>query len=47
MNKDDYVTFYYNFLIMLILRVGMHNNINFTSGLKINVTVVFSNRDFP
>jgi len=37
--------FYYNFLTVLIMRVGMLKGINFNSGLNIYGTVVFSDRD--
>jgi len=41
-----YLLFYYNFLTVLIMRVGMLNKgINFNSGLNIYGTVVFSDRD--
>jgi len=41
-----YLLFYYNFLTVLIMRVGMFNKgINFNSGLNIYGAVVFSDRD--
>jgi len=37
-----YLLFYYNFLTVLIMRVGMLKGINFNSGLNIYDTIVFS-----
>jgi len=40
-----YLLFYYNFLTLFIVRVGMLNIIYFTWGLNTTVTIVFRNRD--
>jgi len=37
--------FYYNFLTVLIMRLGMLKGINFNSGLSIYGTIVFSDHD--
>jgi len=40
-----YLLFYYNFLTVLIMTVGMLEGINFNSALNIYGTVVFSDPD--